>query len=85
MGSVNSEIKKIISFTVGNTSFQAEDGMTWGEWVDSEYNVDGYYHDGLTAVGAGVISPSGARVYDNDVLISNGVYTIDASSFPGGQ
>ena len=22
-------------------SYQAEDGMTWGEWVDSEYNTDG--------------------------------------------
>ena len=31
-------------------NLQAEAGMTWGEWVESEYNVDGYvvseYYDG---------------------------------------
>ena len=28
----------LINFTIGSTSYQAEEGMTWGEWVDSEYN-----------------------------------------------
>lgn len=32
----------LISFTIDSTSYQAEEGMTWAEWVDSEYNVDGY-------------------------------------------
>ena len=27
------------------TNQQAEAGMTWGEWVESEYNVDGYVVD----------------------------------------
>ena len=50
-----------ISFTMDSSDFeewipgltanlQAEAGMTWGEWVESEYNVDGYvvseYYDG---------------------------------------
>ena len=45
--------KTIINFTLDTsyidqfvpgltTSLQAEEGMTWGEWVESEYNVDGY-------------------------------------------
>lgn len=29
----------LITFTINNTEYQAEEGMTWGEWVDSEYNV----------------------------------------------
>ena len=29
---------KIISFTIGDTTYQAKSGMTWGAWVDSEYN-----------------------------------------------
>ena len=29
------------------TNQQAEAGMTWGEWVESEYNVDGYVPDTL--------------------------------------
>ena len=27
------------------TNLQAEAGMTWGEWIESEYNVDGYVPD----------------------------------------
>ena len=33
----------IISFTIGTRSYQAQDGMTWGEWVESEYNTGGFY------------------------------------------
>jgi hypothetical protein len=29
----------LITFTIDGTEYQAEEGMTWGEWVDSEYNV----------------------------------------------
>ena len=51
----------LINFTMDSSDFeewipgltvnlQAEAGMTWGEWVESEYNVDGYvvseYYDG---------------------------------------
>ena len=32
----------LITFTVAGVEYQAEEGMTWGEWVNSEYNVDGY-------------------------------------------
>ena len=27
----------MINFTIDGTSYQAEEGMTWGEWVDSQY------------------------------------------------
>lgn len=51
----------IINFTMDSSDFevwipglttnlQAEEGMTWAEWIESEYNVDGYvvseYYDG---------------------------------------
>lgn len=29
---------KLISFTIEGTSYQAEKGMTWSEWVESDYN-----------------------------------------------
>ena len=38
----NNVAPTLISFTIAGTSYQAEEGMTWAEWVDSEYNVDGY-------------------------------------------
>ena len=31
-----------ISFTIDGTSYLADEGMTYGEWVASEYNTDGY-------------------------------------------
>ena len=35
----------LIAFTIDDTTYQAEDGMTWGEWVNSDYNIDGYTID----------------------------------------
>lgn len=32
----------LISFTIDGTSYQAEDGMTWEQWIASEYNTDRY-------------------------------------------
>lgn len=31
------------NFTIDNTTYTAIEGMTWGEWVESEYNTDNYY------------------------------------------
>lgn len=33
----------LISFTISDVTYQAEEGMTWAEWVDSEYNVNQGY------------------------------------------
>ena len=43
-----------ISFTIAGTSYQAEEGMTWAEWVSSSYNTDGYTYNGHE-----IIHPSG--------------------------
>jgi len=34
--------KELITFTIEGTEYQAEEGMTWGEWVESSYNTAGY-------------------------------------------
>lgn len=47
----NNELSiNLINFTVncaatdiGNKTYQAEQGMTFAQWIDSEYNVDNYY------------------------------------------
>ena len=36
---------KIISFTIAGTTYYAEDGMTWYEWLESEMNTDGCTED----------------------------------------
>ena len=33
---------KLITFTIDGTTYQAMNGMTWGEWVNSEYNTGGF-------------------------------------------
>ena len=33
----------IINFTIGEDTYQAEEGMTWAEWIDSAYNNGGFY------------------------------------------
>lgn len=33
----------LISFTIADSSYQAVEGMTWGEWVESDYNTVGAY------------------------------------------
>lgn len=35
----------LITFTVDGVEYQAEEGMTWGEWVDSEYNTGNFIID----------------------------------------
>ena len=52
----------MISFTVHDnyyqttTTYQAEEGMTWGEWVASSYNTDGYIVQHYDDVGDIVVS-----------------------------
>ena len=36
-------LTNLITFYIDNTQYQAEEGMTWEEWVNSEYNTDGFY------------------------------------------
>lgn len=33
-------VVELISFTIDGVEYQAENGMTWAEWVESEYNVN---------------------------------------------
>ena len=41
-----------ISFSIEDTQFQAEEGMTWKEWVNSEYNSNGacVYNEGSDTI-----------------------------------
>ena len=45
----NVELVIPINFTVDDISYQAEKGMTWAEWVESDYNTEGFYIDKFNA------------------------------------
>ena len=71
----------IISFSIESYQFQAEEGMTWREWVDSEYNSDGacVYNAGTDSIrfveySLDVLSPSNTPVKGSDAIISGYFY-----------
>ena len=71
----------LITFTIDGTSYEAEDEMTWGEWVESDYNTDGYwcYADSVSAVWTEatdyrVKNSSDDVVYSTDTIIADHSY-----------
>ncbi len=72
-------VKELISFTIEGTSYQAEDGMTWKEWVDSNYNTGGYTYSGNEVAcpegGYNYLAESNDYFVDlNDIIIANTEY-----------
>lgn len=88
---------ELISFTIDGDHYEAEDGMTWSEWVDSSYNtVEAVHHvaEGIPCVSIGAAS-SGMYVmavcdiHSNVVPSSNAIiadyaYTIVQKRHSGG-
>jgi hypothetical protein len=52
--------------------------MTWGEWVDSKYNTDGWVADNLISnTGFGILTvndSNGYTVHSDDVIKADAVY-----------
>jgi hypothetical protein len=66
-------------FRVGNEVYYAEEGMTWGDWISSDYNTDGYVINSgedcvRNAEGYGLIY-DGATVVDWQEIIPGATYT----------
>ena len=69
----------LITFTIDGTQYSAEDGMTWEQWCNSNYNTYGYAIDynGYIAAGVGhdYVAFSDSLVESDDVIINNRSYT----------
>lgn len=76
----------IISFTIAGTTYQAEEGMTWVEWCDSEYcPMMNAYQKAFFTYGndqyvqasdaTGNVQYNGRFVYGGDTLIDGASYT----------
>ena len=69
----------LISFTIVGTRYQAVEGMTWREWVESEYNTDGYFiqgqevHRSNTSVVSFLTSSYSLISVSTDEIIKDGV------------
>ncbi len=71
-----------ITFTIDGDSYQAEEGMTWEEWVNTAYNTDNYYvgyefSNEILSSKAYPVKVNGNYVYADDVIIANGAYEKD--------
>lgn len=66
----------LIAFTISGIDYQAEEGMTWSEWVASSYNSGGYTEsDGkIMRLRKFVYTPAGS-VDSSDVIVPNESYT----------
>lgn len=74
---IQEELIGIITFTVNGNEYRAIDGMTWGAWVDSKYNIDGFtVEEGYVcdADVAGFHGPDGNPVTPNMVIIAGASY-----------
>jgi hypothetical protein len=70
----------MISFTVGGVQYQAEEGMTWGEFVNSEYNNgDIFVSNGVVGTNSGYIQKDYNCVLLTDIIENNYTYIVRMS------
>ena len=70
----SSATKRLIEFTIEGITYQAEEGMTWGEWVDSEYSTESFSIDADGYVCNGDIQLNEC-VKPSDMISSDVTYT----------
>lgn len=77
------EEDNLITFTIDGIEYQAEEGMTWGEWVNSSYNTGGCYIGPLDdsvlttgPIGVVYIGTEDYYVFASDSIISNYNYLL---------
>lgn len=63
----------LISFTIDRTTYQAEEGMTVGQWLGSSYNTGGF---------SKLYDPSGA-VSNDSIVQPNYYYFSSSGGIPG--
>ena len=70
-------ITQIITFTISGTSYQAEDGLTWAQWIVSDYCSNRLYN-GTTYIytegGATLRDAASSIVSPSAVIIPNHAY-----------
>lgn len=67
---------ELISFTIDGTEYQAEDGMTWAEWCESDYAPNNANAGTYVTVGGKVVGISGSYVSSTDSIVASTAYTL---------
>ncbi|MBQ2785470.1 MAG: hypothetical protein IJF02_03100 [Oscillospiraceae bacterium] len=67
----------IISFTIDGDPYQAEEGMTWAEWVVSDYNTTGFTNeDSLIVYNNQYVYHSSGKCYSNHTISAGVEYNL---------
>ena len=77
-----------ISFTLDGKGYQAEEGMTWADWVASEYNTGRYRADGYYVsdeYSNPIENSADVWQYPTDYIIANESYNATSGSHSGGM
>ena len=80
----------MITFTIHGEEYQAEEGMTWEQWCNSEYNpLENYgFHKLFGTDNNKVKSHTGVfieNVTTSDIIIEGGSYVYESGVGGGGQ
>ena len=75
----------LITFSIGDVACTVEDGMTWAQWVESDYNTPGCQlsnNGGVDFVNEDVgatasIMLNGGYISSSDTIIADTTYTLD--------
>lgn len=80
---VDYQERRVIYFSVTDVNdadmyFQAEEGMTWGEWINSDYNSSGFYLDEICGVEYVVYNGDyfEGLTNSNDVIMEYDLYSL---------
>ena len=76
----------LITFYYNGTPYQAEEGMTWEEFIDSTYNTNGFRMEyGQVYVNYSNICLNGYYVVVNEPIVVNGLYDDQHTGGGGGM
>lgn len=75
----------LIAFSIGDVACAAEDGMTWAQWVESDYNTPGcqlsnnggveFVDEDISATAS--IMLNGGYISSSDTIIADTTYALD--------
>lgn len=69
--------EKTMTFYVDSIAYTAYEGMTWGDWITSEFNVDAFYLDEHEQVRDG----EGNEIYDHKKGVLSSDYIIADNNY----
>jgi hypothetical protein len=69
---------KLITFTIDDVLYVAEEDMTWSQWCKSVYNFNGFWEDGSGGIFSsteGSVRLEGTKIYGFMPIIADAVYS----------